>query len=63
MEILEKIFKWGKHPNPKVSMEKVWYAEFVDRVKLMQGEILALKAQEQTNMSAFDSIFDELDSE
>ncbi len=63
LEILEKIFKWGKHPNPKVSMEKVWYAEFVDRVKQMQGEILALEAKSQSNMSAFDSIFDELDSD
>ena len=55
---LEQIFRWAKHPNPKVSMEKVWYGEFVDRVKLMQAEILAMKSREQSNASAFDSIFD-----
>lgn len=58
LETLEKIFKWGKHPNPKVTMEKVWYAEFVDRVKQMQGEILALKSFEGKNMSMVDSIFE-----
>jgi hypothetical protein len=58
LETLEQIFRWGKHPNPKVSMEKVWYAEFVDRVKLIQAEILTLKSQEKNNASAFDSIFD-----
>ena len=58
LETLEQIFRWAKHPNPKVSMEKVWYGEFVDRVKLMQAEILALKSREQSNASAFDSIFD-----
>lgn len=58
LETLEQIFHWAKHPNPKVSMKKVWYAEFVDRVKLMQSEILALKSKEQANASGFDSIFD-----
>jgi hypothetical protein len=58
LETLEQIFRWAKHPNPKVSMEKVWYGEFVDRVKLMQLEILAMKSREQANASAFDSIFD-----
>jgi len=63
LEILESLFKWGKHPNPKVSMEKVWYAEFVDRIKKMQGEILALKASQNKNLSAFDSMFDDSDSD
>ena len=63
LEILESLFKWGKHPNPKVAMEKVWYAEFVDRVKQMQAEILALKSIEDKNMSAFDSIFDDLETD
>ena len=58
LSALEKIFVWAKHPNGKIKMEKLWYAEFVDRVKLMQGEILARKSNKKENISAFDELFD-----
>lgn len=58
LETLEKIFIWGKSTNSKIPMKKIWYLEFIDRVKKIQEEILYLKSQKEKNISAFDSIFD-----
>lgn len=52
---LEKLFNWAKPPKTKMKTEKMWYAEFADRAKQMQSELLAQKHKDKKNMSIFDS--------
>ncbi len=63
LDTIKGLFNWATHPNPKVKMSTKWYGVFVDRVKRIQGEILARKATEQKNISAFDELFTDSDDE
>ncbi len=63
LDTIKGLFNWATHPNPKVKMSTKWYGVFVDRVKRIQGEILARKATEKKNISAFDELFTDSDDE
>ena len=63
LQILEKLFKWVKQTKSKIKTEKIWYDEFINRIKLIQTEILAEKNKHLKNMSVFDSDEEDDDKE